>query len=108
LISTPNAIATKAVTRIVPPTCSPPPMKTVFLIFINPLKDNSIPIIKRRKIIPISESNSTSWEELNKLKALGPTIIPANKKPNMEGTLSFWKAKIITIEMPKTTTNFFE
>ena len=58
-----------AVMAIVPPTCKPPPRKIIFLIDARPFRDNSIPMTKRRKMIPISESNSTSCCELIRLNA---------------------------------------
>lgn len=60
----------KAVVKpIVPNTCIPPPIKTLFLIAASSLSENSIPITKRRKMIPISDKSSTSCEELIRLNA---------------------------------------
>ncbi len=101
LIGKPIKFAIKTVNKMVPPTCIPPPNRMVFLIEARPFRDNSIPIINSRKIIPISESNSTSCWELIKLNAWGPAIIPASRNPKREGTFIFWKSKIMKIDKPK-------
>jgi hypothetical protein len=72
---------------------SVPPMRRNRLIRKRLFKENSIPIVKRSNMTPISANVSTSATELINPNPWGPTTMPVRRNPTMAGIRKRWNKK---------------
>ncbi len=90
-VARPRAEATVATTPIVRPIWSTPPVSIPFFISRKLLSESSMPMVKRRKMIPSSARISTSARFVMKPRPYGPAIIPVRKNATIPGTFNRWQ-----------------
>ena len=65
--------------------------------------ENSMPMVKRSRTIPISANTWTVPMSEMRFNPLGPMSAPATKNPAIEGSLNWWKTKTTAIDAVKIT-----
>ena len=94
-------IKIRLVTMMVRKTCKEPPMRTWRFRRNNSLRENSRPMVKRRRTTPISASSSTSCTLLTRCRPCGPTRAPVTRKPMMVGSFILWQTWRTIMASPK-------
>ena len=96
----PKATAEAATTSSVQPTCNPPPRNTERTHWRTWERESSSPTSKSSRATPISARSSTSCVAPIRPNPLGPTRIPATRKPTRDGADNRCASATMGIAMP--------
>ena len=72
----------------------------------NCTNENSMPMVKRSRTIPISANTWTVPMSEMRFNPWGPMSAPATKNPAIEGSRNWWNTKTTAIDTVKITSRF--